>query len=53
MKKYTQKYQCQKCKKKFTRDFPGPIACAFCGHLYVDWLNWEAFINSLGNYGRA
>ena len=35
------KYVCQKCKKKFQREKPGPTECPFCNHIYVDWVNYK------------
>jgi uncharacterized Zn finger protein (UPF0148 family) len=34
-------YRCQKCKFKFERDKPGQVMCPACGHIYVDWINYE------------
>jgi hypothetical protein len=66
MKIIIPRYKCIKCKKVFKRncsgciycgDFdgfcPGPIRCIYCGNIYVEWLNWEQVIKSLGDYGRA
>lgn len=33
-------YRCRKCKIEWTQP-PEPTACIGCGHLYVDWLNYE------------
>jgi DNA polymerase II large subunit len=46
-------YRCQKCHWYFKRDKPGPTQCPKCGYNYVDWLNHEKVIKSLGDYGRA
>ena len=47
MKLVKPKFKCQKCKKIFVNSAPGPTLCIFCGHNYVDWLNYDAVITSL------
>ena len=32
--------RCQKCGHEW-REKPGPTQCPECGHLYIDWLNFE------------
>lgn len=48
------KYRCQRCHYEFIRTFKkgesAATPCLRCGHLYVDWLNWEEFRKSLGRY---
>lgn len=42
------KYKCLRCRHKFEGE-PGPVqrakdietACPKCGHLYLEWLNYE------------
>jgi hypothetical protein len=41
------RFKCQNCLKIFTNKVPGPARCAFCGHVYVDWLNYDEVIASL------
>lgn len=59
MKKYTHKYRCQNCNRRFDivrrveKNQSFQTKCIYCGHLYVDWLNWKKYIESLGDYGRA
>jgi hypothetical protein len=36
------KYKCLKCGLEYESD-PGPTQCPSCGHLYIDWLNYEYF----------
>lgn len=31
--------KCQNCLRQWHR-VPGPHECPFCGHLYIDWLNY-------------
>lgn len=34
------KFKCMACEYQFeTR--PGPLNCFKCGHIFVEWLNWE------------
>ena len=40
------KYQCQKCEHKWEEANPGPTECPKCGHLYVDWLNFQEMKNN-------
>jgi hypothetical protein len=44
------KYRCQRCGFEFERKRPGMVTCHQCGNLYIDWLNWEEVIASLGHY---
>lgn len=50
MKKVKPKFQCRSCTKIFEIDIPGPTHCIYCDCIYIDWLNWEEFIKSLGKY---
>jgi len=50
MIKIKPKFQCRNCTKIFERDYAIPILCIYCGNIYLDWLNWEEFIKSLGKY---
>ena len=34
------KFRCLKCGFKW-EDNPGPTQCPICGHLYVEWENYE------------
>ena len=42
------KYKCRKCNHEFKNKEPGPTQCPKCGHLYVDWLNWEEILKKIG-----
>jgi len=38
-------YKCLKCNHKY-RDELGPTRCPKCGHLYIEWLNYEKWKNT-------
>ena len=47
------KFKCEKCKFKWESE-PGPIQCPKCGHIWVEWYNyekWREWAEEQGYYG--
>lgn len=40
MTRWQARYRCQGCKHEWDQA-AGPTQCPKCGHLYLDWLNYE------------
>ena len=33
-------FRCLKCDYEW-QDIPGPTECPKCGHIWVEWVNWD------------
>jgi hypothetical protein len=42
-------YKCKKCSFDW-KATPSPTDCLSCGHIYVDWVNWEEWKKNAGDY---
>ncbi len=34
-------YKCVECKQEWFQVVPGIDECLFCGHVYVEWVNYQ------------